>query len=563
MNQASYKDADLWRQATISSCETHHIIGSKPCYGQRFEIVLKFHEPGYAPVKDSTGSYHIDIWGNPPYKQRFIKAFGFYEGYAAVETEAGCFHIVPQGDPAYEERYSWCGNFQEGLCSVRDRFGKYFHINTQGKRPYNQTYCYVGDFKDGIAVVCRKDGKSTHIDKQGNLIHSCWHKQLDVFHKGFARAKDEKGWFHVKKDGMPAYPNRFISLEPFYNGQAHGEDVEGNLLIIDEQGQTIKKIFSPQQNLVGNLSGDLVGFWKSETIRLAVKLGILDDLPGQLKEIGRKVDIPLPNLERLLRALWEIGIVHKKGGRWSLTRKGSLLAPCNRSFIAAAALMWPQVQEAWQRLKDKLLTPEIHHHPTFKEETIDENSLKIYRCALKGYAQEDFHKIATWPLWKEHSIILGLGQTAITVLPHILRAYSSLNAIILNEDRPLYHVPFEDEFQSRIQQIFANIYKPWDIKADAAILPRFLHYFPDEEACQILRNVHSALSQDGKIYLFEMVLDPKHPKGGLLDLNMLAESGGKLRTWYQWKGLFNRANFYVESCQTVKPHLQFIVGRKL
>ena len=59
-----------------------------------------------------------------------------------------------------------------------------------------------------------------------------------------------------------------------------------------------------------------------------------------------------------------------------------------------------------------------------------------------------------------------------------------------------------------------------------------------------------------------MVLDPEQPRGGLLDLNMLAEAGGKLRTLYQWNELLINTGFHMDGCETLKPHLQFMIGRK-
>jgi hypothetical protein len=534
-----------------------------PCYAKRFESVLKFQEPGYAPVKDKMGSYHIDIAGNPVYPYRFSRTFGFYEGCAAVSTQAGWFHILSNGKPLYEARYAWCGNFQEGLCPVRDQVGNYFHINRQGERLYDQNYRYAGDFKDAIAVICREDGKSSHIDTRGRFIHSQWYLQLDVFHKGFARAKDEQGWVHIRKNGEPVYAHRFFSIEPFYNGQAHVEDFEGNLLVIDEEGKTVREIFKSPKSFVSNLSGDLVGFWKSETIKLAVELGILDSLPGSLAEIYSKVQLPLSNLERFLRALWEIKIVEKQADRWILTEKGHLLSPKGQSFMASASIMWSEVQKEWPGLKEKLLAEKINHHPTFKEAATDESSLEVYRCALKGYAQEDFLDISAWSEWGEHSTLLGLGQTAITLLSDTMMAHPLLKGIILNENRPIYQVKFERSLQPRLQQVFAKLEKPWDVKADAVLLPRFLHYFPDEEAGQILCQVYNVLPKQGKLYLFEMVLDPFHPGGGLLDLNMLVESGGGLRTLSQWEKLLARAGFFIDKHRPIKPHLHLILGRKL
>lgn len=225
---------------TIAADESHHIFNDKPLYQQRFLSVLKFHHPGFAPVLDKTGAYHIDLNGDPIYDQRYIRTFGFYNGCATVITDEDWFHILPSGARLYKELYSWCGNFQEYVCVVRNKDGCYFHIDLNGKPLYQQKYKYVGDFKDGIAVI--QDGKSlhTHIYNDGSYVHNKWFYDLDIFHKGFARACDDKGWHHVDRSGLAIYQERYRMIEPFYNGFARVENNLNALLIIDESGKVIK-----------------------------------------------------------------------------------------------------------------------------------------------------------------------------------------------------------------------------------------------------------------------------------------------------------------------------------
>ncbi|MEZ4226804.1 MAG: hypothetical protein R3B13_38030 [Polyangiaceae bacterium] len=63
-----------------------------------------------------------------------------------------------------------------------------------------------------------------------------------MFHKGFARARDEHGWTHVDAQGCPAYSRRFQAVEPFYNGQARVERFDGGLEVIDEGGVTLVEL---------------------------------------------------------------------------------------------------------------------------------------------------------------------------------------------------------------------------------------------------------------------------------------------------------------------------------
>lgn len=234
-----------WQDMVVAPDGTHHMVSDLPAYEGRFVEVLKFHAPGLAPVRDSSGAYHIDVNGQPVYMTRYLRTFGYYEERAAVCTDSGWFHILPNGSPLYSQRYDWCGNFQGGCCTVRDRAQRYLHLRLDGECAYPRRYRYAGDYRDGIAVVQRDDGLHSHIDLDGRLMHGRWFPDLDVFHKGYARACDERGWHHIDIHGRPIYKPRFVMIEPFYNGQARVEAEGGALLVIDEAGNTLVRLREP------------------------------------------------------------------------------------------------------------------------------------------------------------------------------------------------------------------------------------------------------------------------------------------------------------------------------
>jgi len=234
---------------SISLDETHNLIDEKPLYNKRFQRVMSFHYPlGYAPVEKDEQAYFIDIQGKHVFERKFQKAFGFYGGIATVADECGWFHIDVQGQDIYQKRYAWAGNYQEGACVVRD--DGYFHIDQKGNPLYSPKYLYVGDYKYGIAVVINDSGLSTHIDKQGELIHWMYFEELDVYHKGFAIAKDTQGYFHIDKQGKETYHARYAKLEPFYNGQAVAVTHEGIRIIISEIGLVTQTIDSQKIKII-------------------------------------------------------------------------------------------------------------------------------------------------------------------------------------------------------------------------------------------------------------------------------------------------------------------------
>lgn len=231
-----------WQGLLPSDDGTHHVVDGRPAYEQRFDEVLRFHPPGLAPVLVGGVAWHIDPAGVPVYERRFVRTFGFYDGLAAVEDSAGWHHITPAGLDAYPQRYAWCGNFQERICTVREHDGRYRHIDMGGAPCVAMSWRYAGDFRDGAAVVQGNDGRSTHVARDGRLVHGRWFEDLDVFHKGLARARDEHGWTHVDREGHPIYARRFAMVEPFYNGQARVECFDGALEIVDRDGVAVCKV---------------------------------------------------------------------------------------------------------------------------------------------------------------------------------------------------------------------------------------------------------------------------------------------------------------------------------
>jgi hypothetical protein len=240
--QAGRGEAVTWKETTVAPSGTHHLLGDGPAYAERFDEVLKFHAPGLSPVRRGDEAWHIHPDGRAAYARRFRRTFGFYEGFAAVMGDNGWHHIAPDGADAYPQRYAWCGNFQGGRCAVREHDGRYLHVTGEGKPAYAERWRYAGDFRDGVGVVQGDGGRSTHIDPLGKRLHDRWFLDLDVFHKNFARARDEAGWMHIDMAGRPVYTRRFAAVEPFYNGQARVERFNGGLEVIDEAGATIVEL---------------------------------------------------------------------------------------------------------------------------------------------------------------------------------------------------------------------------------------------------------------------------------------------------------------------------------
>jgi 2-polyprenyl-3-methyl-5-hydroxy-6-metoxy-1,4-benzoquinol methylase len=540
-------------QITIADDQSHHLFNNKPLYSRRFLEVLKFHHPRLAAVLDKTGAYHINLNGVAAYPQHYLRTFGFYDSFAAViDTDNNWFHISTTGQLIYPEVYSWCGNFQNGACVVRDVFGYYFHIDLNGKPLYKQKYIYVGDFKDGIATVQNNEGLYTHIHTDGNYAHNKWFYDLDIFHKGFARAKDHKGWFHIDRNGLPLYPQRYKMVEPFYNGFARAEDNYGAILIINEQGNIKETLRDALQTPLQQLSADLVGYWKTQTIKAAVELKIFDFIPNDQSSLVAKTGLKSEILTRLLRALQELNLIYNENNLFNLTEKGKLLQSNNETSLATAAIHWAtEPYLTWLNLTDALkhnrqMYSQKHGDTLFEWLEQDNSILQCYQTAMMAYAKHDYKEIAYKVDLIKNNIVIDAGGGQGVLLDYILQKNTHLRGILLERAAVVQNLLYLNQKHKSFELVAFDLFTTWPKSADVIFLSRVLHDWDNEQCAVILEKAKEALSPNGVIYLVEMLLDEETSNGGMLDLNMLVLTGGMERTKSQFTNLVNQAGLNIE-----------------
>ena len=559
---------EQWRQFGISEDASHHVYQGQSAYRSRFHEVLKFHEPGLAPVRDASGAYHITPDGSEAYGSRHVRTFGFYEGRAAVQSVEGWFHILSNGDPLYDDRYAWCGNYQESRCTVRLSGGDYFHIAADGTPAYRERFRYAGDFKDGYAVVQRKDGKHTHIDASGNLLHARWFHDLDVFHKRFARACDSDGWHHVDMTGEPLYEERFKNVEPFYNGQARVEGFDGSLSVINASGQTLLELRRSSQSYLERLSGDMVGLWRTQTIHAAVELGVFECLPASAEEVERKTQLHRSNGARLLRALVELELVERDGlGVYNPTDRGSILMRSHPLSLADAARHWGRESyKAWAGLAQSLKTGESAFERLYGANFFDwiqdrPIDLQAYHSAMSSYARHDYRDLAKSVDFSAHDSLLDAGGGTGELAFALLRSCPGLVATVMDRAEVVETAKVPVDLEGRCRFVSGDLFGEWPVKSDAVILARVLHDWPDRDALRILRRAREALPTGGVFYVIEIVLDQETGRGGLLDLNMLVMTQGAERTEEQFRNILAKAGFGLLDVVGTKSVSSVLVAR--
>ncbi|MEI6805297.1 MAG: methyltransferase [Myxococcaceae bacterium] len=308
-----------------------------------------------------------------------------------------------------------------------------------------------------------------------------------------------------------------------------------------------------------DLSTDMVGFWRTETIAAAVRLNLFDHVPGTLLDIAAHTKLPKMHLERLLRALWELDLVFLEDQTWQLSSRGKLLSPKSENFLMAASVMWSDINSSiWKRLPERIKTGFDTYHAVFKALAADER-LQVYHRAIDGYTALDASVFVNAIDWKEHHTVIGVERNSKVFLEKLLESQLHLQGMLLGDQYIMKHINLTKTLVSRYVLKAHDLLEPWGESADAIIFPKVLHFWPDAEALQILKYARHALLPGGKIYLFEMLLSKESPAGSLLDLNILVETGGKLRFLSDWKELFSAAKLTLRESKIVCSDINLLV----
>lgn len=548
-----------WRSLRVAPCGTHHLDAhGQPAYDERFDEVLKFHEPGLAPVLRGGRAWHVRSDGSAAYDRRFLRTFGYYEGLAAVVAPDGSHHITPDGTDASPRRYAWCGNFQQGRCTVRDLASAYHHITSGGDDAYPARWRYAGDYRDGIAVVQADDGSSTHVRLDGSLLHDQWFVDLDVFHKGFARARDDDGWMHVDLRGRPVYLRRFQAVEPFYNGQARVERFDGALEVIDEAGARLVELRPARRSEFASLSGDMVGFWRTQTIATAVQLGVIEVLPASAAEVTHRCGLGVDGARRLLRALGELHLAAGHEDWWTLTERGALLRADHPLTLADAAIEYAgPFTSMWSRLPDALRGSLAWAAPdVFGEVAHDEGRRVGHHRMLRSYARHDYAEVCRALELRGDERVVDAGGGLGVLAQHIVDAHPLTQVTVLERPEVVAMAPSG----SAVQWLDGSLFEPWEARADAVVLARVLHDWDDAEAIQILKRARAALSSGGRVYVVEMMASETSVAGALCDLHLLVVTGGRERSASHLRRLLETAGFWPIALRRLPALPSVLVG---
>jgi hypothetical protein len=306
----------------------------------------------------------------------------------------------------------------------------------------------------------------------------------------------------------------------------------------------------PSARLLQLTRGALV----SQAISVAATLGVSDQLasgPRTAGELAAAVDAHPPTLQRILRALCDLGVYQEvDGGRFALAPVGELLRS-DRPDSLRSWTRWvgqPFVLEAvgtllasvrtgessFDHLKGRPLFEWFEDHPEASglfDDAMTELSRRFITPAVLAY---DFGWASTVV-----DVAGGRGALLAAILcatPRARGVLYDLPAVVAGARGVLDEAGVGD----RCELVAGDFFESVPSGADVYVLANIVHDWDDERAERILANCRAAMADGGRVLLCESLLpdaaDPSPAR--LMDLNMLVTaSGGRQRTRRELAGL--------------------------
>jgi len=289
----------------------------------------------------------------------------------------------------------------------------------------------------------------------------------------------------------------------------------------------------------------------------AVKLALPDRIgerPVTAEELAAALGLSAPHLRRLLRGLVSIGVCEElPDGAFALASGGrSLRASSPSRLDKKASIVVEQYWRPWAELAATVTTGT----PAF-EHVFGRPVGEWRRHHAEQGAMFDAY-LAGQTLAHADAVVAALDLSRVATVADIGGGYGGLLAAFLGTDRKLRGILFEEPHRldgarafleplglgERVTFVASDIFTEIPAEADLYLLSGVLQQWDDARAGAILKACRRAMPDGARVSIIERLMPERaadDPAAVMLDLHMMAITGGKTRTLDEFKALFAAA----------------------
>lgn len=321
----------------------------------------------------------------------------------------------------------------------------------------------------------------------------------------------------------------------------------------------------------------LTGMWAMKSIAVAARLCIPDLLSDGGKtadEIAASAKVDAGAAARLLRGLASVGVLERRdGGRYVLTEVGERLrsgvpGTFRDAFIAEADLVhW----QSWEHLEDSVRSGRPRPAEVVGMPAFDWYAKNPEEGQQFGRAMENVSRFAASAVLEAYDFsdvktIMDVGGGNGSLALAILETHPEMRGKIAD-------LPYmQEQAHAGIRAAGAagrcafeacDFFESVPKGADLHVLKFILHDWTDEECVRILERCRQSLAPGGRLLVVEMLI-PEEIRPDfvmLMDLNMLALTGGRERTQEEFGRLFESSGFRLSRVVPTKSPFFLLEGR--
>jgi hypothetical protein len=314
----------------------------------------------------------------------------------------------------------------------------------------------------------------------------------------------------------------------------------------------------------------ITGFWVSRAIYVAAKLGLADlvkDSPKTAVELARLTGTHSPSLYRALRALASVGVFADDGqGRFAQTPLSETLRSDTPGSLRAIAMveLGQERFPAWGNLMHSVKTGETAFDNIYKQSAWEyyarnPEDARNFNEAMKGLTEMiNVAALEAYDFSGVDKLVDVAGGTG-GLISAILAAHPRMRGVLFDLPHVIAEAgPALDAagVRDRCETAAGDFFRAVPEGGAAYVMKWVIHDWDDEKATVILKNIHRAMDEKGKLLLIEMIiLEGNQPDlSKFLDLNMMVITGGRERTEGEFKSLLAASGFELTRViRTISP----------
>jgi hypothetical protein len=297
----------------------------------------------------------------------------------------------------------------------------------------------------------------------------------------------------------------------------------------------------------------------SRTVYAAARLGLADQLafaPKSAAELAGPMHVHARSLHRLMRTLASLNILTEQPEqRFALTRLGQALRTGAPGSARSAVLYSgsPSSQSGWdhfvysietgkpgfEKAQGMALFDYLEQHPEVAS---------LFYEMMVGFHSQEPPAVAEAYDFSVFRTIVDVGGATGAMLAAILATHAALRGILFDRPHVVKDAPAlleARDVSDRVTIESGDFFQRVPAGADAYILSHIIHDWNDDQCLAILGHIRKAMNPTGRLLIVEMVLaagDAPHP-GKMLDMVMLAQTGGEERSQAEYRLLLANAGF--------------------